>query len=167
MTVCNRRSLTALLIWSGVPALAFGAIAFAGIAAADSPPVPDFFWPYGLIQTNGADISPAVQTVMAFVNGESCGTAQTQVATASDGTPPGDVGHTVYVINVFANGTSAGDRSGCGQANSPVMLYLPQSHLIAQQQPLFQQGSERVDLNMSVQLSNQSVVPSLSNDGTP
>ena len=165
MKLRSRRPLAATLAALAVPAL--GAILLAGVAAADSPPVPDFFWPYGLIQTNGNDISPQVQTVMAFVNGESCGTAQTQVATAADGTPPGDVGHTVYVINVLANGTSAGDRAGCGQANAPVTLYLPQSHLIAQQQPLFQQGSERVDLNMSVQLSNQSVVPSLSNDGTP
>lgn len=157
----SHRKFLALL----VPAL--GALVLAGVATADSPPVPDFFWPYGLIQANGTDISPQVQTVMAFVNGHSCGTAQTQVASAAPGTPPGDVGHTVYVINVLADGTSAGDRAGCGHPGDPVTLYLPQSHLIAQQQPAFQQGNQRVDLNMSVQLSNQSVIPSLANDGTP
>jgi len=156
----SRRAVAALLV------SAIGAVAVSGIATADSPPVPDFFWPYGLIQVNGADVSPQVQPLIAFVNGRACGIAQTQVATAADGTPASDVGHTVYVIDVLADGSGAGDRPGCGRPNQPVTLYLPQSGLVAAQQPLFQQGSERVDLNMSTHLVYHGASAAVASDGS-
>ena len=38
-------------------------------AVAQSPPQPDFFWPFGTVQVGGENISPEEQLVIAFVNG--------------------------------------------------------------------------------------------------
>lgn len=134
-------------------------------AMADSPPVPDYSWPYGKALIDGANVTPEVQPVIAFVNGKVCATAQTFVATAAEGTPTNDVGRTVYVIDIPADGSGTGQRPGCGHANDPVILYFPASQRMGSQQPLFKQGGERVDLDLGVNLQYQLRAPQLAGDG--
>ena len=136
-------------------------------AVASSPPAPDYFWPYGKVLIDGANITPEVQPVIAFVNGRVCGTAQPLVATAADGTPADDVGRTVYVIDVAANGGGVGQRPGCGHANDRVVLYFPASHRMGSQQPIFKQGGERVDLELGVNLQYQLRATQIAGDGAP
>ena len=136
-------------------------------AAASSPPVPDYFWPYGKALIDGANTTPAVQPVIAFVNGKVCGTAQTLVATAADGTPADDVGKTVYVIDISADGSGVGQRPGCGHAGDRVVLYFPASRRMGSQQPLFKQGGQRVDLDLGVNLQYQLRATQIAGDGAP
>ena len=136
------------------------------VARADNPPVPDFYWPYGIARLNGANVDPAVQTVVAFARGKACGDTQTLVALAGPNVPSGDVGKTVYVVNILANGGSPGQRSGCGQAGDPVLFYLPGMHRTALQQPSFHQGNERVDLDFDNQLRYQLRAPQVASDRT-
>ncbi|MEP7216687.1 MAG: hypothetical protein ABI782_10580 [Anaerolineaceae bacterium] len=135
------------------------------VAFADSPPAPDFYWPYGKVQIFGGNLSPSVQPVIAFVNGKACGAAQVTVALPADGTPIGDVGRTVYVIDVLADGTGIGQRPGCGRAGDPVSLYFPKSG-VAVQRPLFKQGGERVDLDIGVQTIYHLRAPFMASDGS-
>ena len=137
----------------------------ARVAVADSPPTPDFYWPYGKVQIFGGNLSPSVQPVIAFVNGKACGTAMVSVAPPADGTPIGDVGRTVYVIDVLADGTGIGQRPGCGRTGDPVTLYFPKSG-IAVQQPLFKQGGQRVDLDIGVQTIYRLQAPFMASDGS-
>ena len=148
-------ALLALLLLGVMPA---------SLAAADSPPAPDFYWPYGKVQIFGANLSPSVQPVIAFVNGKACGAAEVRVAPQADGTPIGDVGRTVYVINVLADGTAIGQRPGCGRAGDPVMLYFPKTG-IALQQPLFKQGGQRVDTDIGIRTIYRLQAPLMAADG--
>jgi hypothetical protein len=134
-------------------------------ALAADPGVPDFFWPYGRVLVNGANLSPTAQPVVALVNGKVCGFAETKVATAEPGTPAEDVGKTVYVIDVLADGPGAGQRPGCGHPGDPVTLYFPGSHLIADVQPTFQQGPLRLDLNLTRSLTARLFGGMVSADG--
>jgi hypothetical protein len=123
-------------------------------ATAQTPPFPDFFYPYGQAQSAGANLDPAVQPVLAFVNGTLCGSAMTQVATEG-----ADAGKTVYVVNVLHDGTGPGQRPGCGHAGDPVTLYFPQDHRLGSTTATFQPGSgSRVDQNL-VQLPFRLPVP--------
>lgn len=144
------------------------AAALAFVAAhADGPPQPDFFWPYGTVQRDGANIEPAEQPMIAFVNGSSCGDAFTRIAPEGPDTPQGDAGKTVYVVDVLADGTNPGDRAGCGHPGNPVLFYLPLIGRMAAQQPLFTAGSARVDLDLTIELSNRLVAPVTAADGAP
>ncbi len=149
-----------------VPAAAVVGLALVAVHA-DGPPQPDFFWPYGTVQIDGANIEPAEQPVIAFVNGKSCGDAFTKVAPEGPDTPEGDAGKTVYVVDVLADGTNPGDRAGCGRAGDPVSFYFPPIGRMAAQQPLFTAGSARVDLDLSVELANRLVAPMAASDGAP
>lgn len=157
----RRKRLLAALLASSL----LGGAALTSVLA-DSPPAPDFFWPYGRVQLNGTNISPEVQPVIAFVNGKACGFAQTQVAQPVPDTPPGDIGKTVYVVDVLADGNAQGERPGCGHTGDAVVLYFPLIHRIAGQQPSFRQGGLRVDLDLGPALSYQLSAPMLAGDGT-
>ena len=133
--------------------------------SADTPPAPDFYWPYGKIQIFGGNLSPSNQPVIAFVNGKACGAAQVTVAPEAEGTPIGDVGRTVYVIDVLADGAAVGQRPGCGHPGDLVTLYFPKSG-IAVQQPLFKQGGQRIDLDVGVQTIYRLQAPMMSADGS-
>ena len=69
------------LMAAGVLASLFLALTAIRARAAD-PPQPDFFWPYGKVQLDGANIFPTSQRVIGIVNGKSCGDASTLVAQA-------------------------------------------------------------------------------------
>lgn len=132
---------------------------------AQAPPAPTFFWPYGKVQVVGANLSPAVQPVIAFVNGKACGNDTTLIAAAAEGTPPGDVGKTVYTIDVLASGPAAGERPGCGNPGDPVTLYFPRTG-VAVQQPAFHQGGQRVDLDIVQQMGFRLRTPLMAADGS-
>lgn len=151
----HRRVAGALL------ASVLGAIVLGSAALAQTPPAPDFFWPYGLARSGGVSV-PAGQPVIAFVGATSCGVDQTKIATA--GPPDSDIGKTVYVIEVAANGTGPAQRTGCGRAGDPVIFYLPAMHLLATRQQPFHQGQERVDLDFDNQLRFRARTPQLASD---
>ena len=134
------------------------------LTRADNPPAPDFYWPYGLARANGASVDPATQTLIEFVRGNSCGDTQTKVALAGPNVPTSDIGNTVYVVDIAANGSLPGERPGCGQTGDPVLFYLPGMHRTALQQPLFHQGNERVDLDFDNQLPYQRRAPQVASD---
>ncbi len=150
---------------AGVLASSFLAFAAFGIARAVDPPQPDFFWPYGKVQSGGQNISPPVQRVIAIVNGKACGEATTLVAQAGPGVPAGDVGKTVYVVDVFADGAGSGQRAGCGRPGDVVWLYFPESHQFAAQLANFAQGSLRFDVDLGDELPFRLQGPMLANDG--
>lgn len=132
---------------------------------AQQPPAPTFFWPYGKVQVAGTNLTPAVQPVIAFVNGRACGDDMTLVATAAPGTPAGDVGKTVYTINVLADGSGSGERAGCGHAGDSVLLYFPLTGM-AVQQPAFHQGPQRADVDIVQTMSYRLQAPMMAADGT-
>ena len=116
---------------------------------------------------DGGNLEPAIQPVIAIVNGKVCGQATTTIALPGAGVPPGDVGRTVYVIDVLAAGSNTGQEPGCGTPGAPVTLYFPQSQRIAVEQPAFQQGGHRNDLNLATQLVFKLQGPMVANDGAP
>ena len=153
------RALAGVLV---LVSLAFGA----NIALGQNPPHPDFFWPYGTVQLGGSNIEPAQQTVIGLVNGRACGEATTLVATAGPGVPPGDVGKTVYVVDVLADGPNAGQRPGCGHPGDQVLLYFVGSHRLAVQQAFFAVGGQRLDVQLGPELAFRLTTPVLASDGS-
>ena len=148
----NRR----LLVLVG---LSLVAVALALPATAQTPPFPDFFYPYGRALVGGQNLSPEVQPVLAFVNGNLCGSAMTKLATEE-----ADAGKTVYVVNVLHDGAGAGQRPGCGHPGDPVTLYFPSGHYIGGTKPAFQSGAgARVDQNLTP-LSFRASAPLLARD---
>ena len=113
----------------------------------------------------GANLDPAEQQVIALVNGKACGESTTFVAEAGEGVPAADVGKTVYVVNVLADGPDAGQRSGCGVAGALITLYFPVSHRIALQQPQFVVGGQRADVELGPELAFRMPLPMLAGDG--
>jgi hypothetical protein len=152
-----------LLMLSG--ALAMVILAAASLVRAADPPQPDFFWPYGRVRADGANIVPAEQSVLALVNGKVCGQATTLVAAAGPGVPAEDVGKTVYVIDVLADGSNSGQRSGCGHPGDPVTLYFVGARRVALQQPQFVTGGQRNDVDLGPELQFRLQGPMLANDG--
>lgn len=148
-----------------------GLLALSSLAASPAfaldPPRPDFFWPYGTVQSGGANIEPAEQAVLALVGGRVCGQASTAVAQAGPGVPAGDVGKTVYVVDVLADGFGPGQRPGCGQPGSPVLLYFTRSGALAAQRLTFTPGGARYDLALGPRLQFRLQGPMLANDGAP
>jgi hypothetical protein len=138
----------------------------AGVTAALAvdPPQPDFFWPYGQVQLDGANLEPEVQPVIAIVNGRACGEAETRVVEAGEGVPPADVGKTVYVVDVLADGSNEGQRVGCGRPGDAVTLYFPASHRFATGQLQFVVGSLRADVELGAALANRLPLPMLAGD---
>ena len=134
-------------------------------ATAQDPPQPDFFWPYGRVQLAGQNLEPSQQRVIGIVNGRACGEATTFIAAEAPGVPAGDIGKTVYVVDVLADGAQSGHRPGCGRPGDPVLLYFPESHRMAQQQPFFTVGGQRVDADLGPELVNRLQTPMLANDG--
>ncbi|MFN8616666.1 MAG: hypothetical protein U0837_06185 [Dehalococcoidia bacterium] len=153
------------LMAAGVLASLFLALTAIRARAAD-PPQPDFFWPYGKVQLDGANIFPTSQRVIGIVNGKSCGDASTLVAQAGAGVPAGDVGKTVYVVDILAGGTNSGQRPGCGHPGDVVSLYFPQMHRFALQEAAFAPGSLRLDVDLGGELPFRLQGPMLANDGT-
>ncbi len=153
----HRRMLTA----GAAMVAALGAFAVAGAVDPGLPGIP--FMAYGQVQVSGANISPEVQKVVAFVNGVECGTAMTKVATAGDGTPAEEVGRTVYVVDVLADGgPDYGSKAGCGRPGDLVTFYFPEIHRVATQHPAWQSGARRENLDLGVALSNRLVVVGVS-----
>ncbi len=146
--------------------LAFLAIVGFRTASAVDPPQPDFFWPYGRVSLDGQNAEPSEQTVIGLIRGRACGEATTKVAEAGAGVPLADVGATVYVVDILAAGDQTGQRTGCGEAGDPVMLYFVGSRRIAVQQPLFAAGSQRVDVDLGPELAFQLVGAMVAGDGT-
>jgi hypothetical protein len=132
---------------------------------AANPPQPDFFWPYGQVRLDGANIEPAVQPVIGLVNGRACGEATTKVAQAGTGVPPGDVDKTVYVVDVLADGSDPGHRPGCGRAGDPVQLYFPLARRIGVQAGLFVAGPQRLDVDLGPELQFRLQGPMVASDG--
>jgi len=145
-------------------------LVFTGISVASAappePPRPDYFWPYGRVSVDGQNAEPVVQQVIALVEGRACGEATTKVAEDAPGVPSGDVGNTVYVVEVLPNGTGAGHRPGCGTPGQPVMLYFVGSRRIAIQEPLFAPGNLRVDVDLRPELAFRLFSAMLAEDGT-
>lgn len=158
----------ASITWSVAVAAAISAAIVASLVIAQTPPLPDFYWPYGTVQVDGSNISPTVQPVVAFVNGRSCGqNAFTVLVEGNSDNPPVDAGKTVYVVNVLADGTGPGRRPGCGTAGASVMLYFPAIARIASQEPLFKAGGERVNLTLDTSLPHRLRVLLVAAGNTP
>ncbi len=151
-------------MWAA-PAAALVALAVSSFALAQSPPQPDFFWPYGTVLHGATNLDPVDQPLVSIVRGQACGVTRPLVATAQTGTPAGDVGKTVYAIDVLADGSGSGQIPGCGRTGDAVLFYLPAAGLVSTQQPLFHAGDERVDLTMDTSLSVRLVLPVVSDDG--
>jgi len=159
MRISSRRGLLTFAVSAAV------ALAVLSSASADSPPIPDFYWPYGKVLVNGSNLIPFQQAVVGIVNGRACGVDKTLVASASPNTPADDVGRTVYVVNVLADGSASGQRTGCGHPGDAVTLYFPESHRIGLSQGTFQPGGQRVDLNLGPELTFRVPLPLASSDG--
>ena len=159
----SRRRLSLLAI--EMLALLCAALAAPGALAQGDPPQPDFYWPYGQVQLDGANIQPAGQRIIAIVHGRACGEGNTLVPVAGPGVPPEDVGKTAYVVDVLHDGTGAGQRPGCGMAGAAVNFYFPELGRFAVQQPGFVVGTQRVDLDLGAALSVRMVVPLVAGDG--
>lgn len=132
--------------------------------AAD-PPQPDFFWPYGQVRLDGANIDPAEQPVIGLVNGRACGQATTRVAQAGPGVPAGDVGKTVFVVDILANGLEVGHRPGCGHPGDAVQLYFPLARRLGVQGALFVAGPQRLDVDLGPELQFALRGPMVASDG--
>lgn len=153
------------LLPAGVLASLLLAVAVLRPLGAVEPPQPDFFWPYGKVQIDGANIFPTSQRVIAIVNGKACGDANTLVAQAGAGVPTSDVGKTVYVVDILAAGSNPGQRPGCGHPGDPVSLYFPEIHRFALQGTFFAPGSLRFDVDLGDELPYRLQGPMLANDG--
>ena len=134
-------------------------------ALADGPPTPNFFRPYGTVQSEGSNIAPEAQPVVAFVRDTNCGSSLTFVALPADGTPQDDVGKTVYALDVLADGTNGGERAGCGRPGDAVTLYFPLLHAFASPQPSFVAGTLRVDAEIGAALPSQVRLGVIGSDG--
>ena len=135
--------------------------------AQSPPPIPDFTTAFGQVQLDGANISPSVQTVIAFMNGHSCGWGTTQVASNNPDNPPGDVGKTVYVVDARAAGTGPGQLPDCGSTNDSISFYLPEIGRLALEQTAFKAaaGFVRVDLSLGAPLSHRLSAQLTASDG--
>lgn len=144
------------------------ALSWASLSLAQNPPgPPSYAYLYGQALVGGENINPAIQPVVAFVNGKSCGsgTAQTFIATKGQDVPDEDVGRTVYVIDVLADGTKNYERPGCGHPGDPITIYFPDIERMSSFEPLFQAGGLRANLELDVTLSHRGVLPQLASDG--
>lgn len=154
------------LRWATLAGLLAAALLVPGVTRGQEPPgPPDFAWPYGIVRADGANLDPAAQPVVAIVNGQACGSALTQVAAPGPDTPASDVGRTVYVVDVLADGTRPGQRGGCGVAGVPIRFWFPVAGRLALQQPLFAPGGQRVDLDLGPPLEFRMVAPVVASDG--
>ena len=147
--------------------VAAGAVYSVVAALAQAPSPPTFAYLYGRVAVDGANVVPETQPVIAFVNGKSCEGAPTQtfVAAEGDDVPPEDIGRTVYVIDVLADGENVYEREGCGHPGDPILLYLPAIGRMSSTQPLFQPGPLRADLPLDLWLSYRQVVPAVASEG--
>lgn len=154
---------------SAVIAVSGALAALVSLGLAESQPVPpSFAYLYGRVLVEGENISPESQPVMAFVNGKSCGGApsNTFVAIEGEGVPDEDVGRTVYVLDVLADGTKVYERPGCGHTGDQVILYFPVIGRMSSQRPLFQPGPQRADLELDIALQFRAGIPAIATDGT-
>lgn len=138
-------------------------------AAAQTPPGPPVLplTIYGQALASGQNLAPVDQKVVALVNGTPCGAATTAVAQPGPNTPADDVGKTVYVVDVLADGNGGGgNKAGCGKPGDPVTLYFPESGRLAASHPIWQSGEvRRENVDASRQLGNQLRVPLVTADG--
>jgi hypothetical protein len=142
------------------------ALCIPGAARGQEPPgPPDFAWPYGVVQADGANLDPAVQPVIALVNGRACGEDLTRVAAPGPGTPASDVGKTVYVVDVLADGSRPGQRPGCGTPGAGIRLWFPVARRFAVQEPVFAPGGQRVDVELGPALPFRMAAPLVASDG--
>ncbi len=159
-----RMTRRAVSILTGASLL--GGAFFAANVSAQAPGPPDFFLIYGQVQVNGANISPEVQPVIAYVNGKVCGQGETLVATEGENVPESEIGKTVYRIDVRADGTRVDQTPGCGRSGDKVTLYFPSIQRFGAQEPTFKTGSERVDIALGGALQYRLVSPLVARDGS-
>lgn len=154
------RPLATLTVTSAAIAIGWAALAQA------QPAPPTFATFYGQVLVGGENLDPVTQPVIAFVNGKSCGVAtQTLIAEPGEGVPEDDVGKTVYVIDVLADGSDNYERIGCGHPGDPITLYFPVAGRTSTTQPLFQALQTRADIDLDISLSHSAGIPSLAADG--
>ncbi len=161
----KRATRTRTLFAAGGLLAAFGV---ASLSSAQNPPgPPSYGYVYGRVLVGGENISPEIQPVVAFVNGKSCGggSAQTFVAVEGQDVPAEDVGRTVFVIDVLADGTKNYERSGCGHPGDPIALYFPAIGRSATFTPLFQAGPLRADIELDVVFAQRASLPQVASDG--
>ncbi|GAB4337248.1 MAG: hypothetical protein Kow0010_25330 [Dehalococcoidia bacterium] len=160
--------------WGAAIAAAF---ALATVLAHDAraqdpvPGPPDDNYVYGQVLLGGANIAPPEQTIIAFVNGISCGWDQTRVATDHPDNPPADVGKTVYAVAVRRDGTGPAQKPGCGTGGDLIRFYLPETRRFATQTAVFTTGdpastNKRANLSMDVDLANALTIPLIASDKT-
>ena len=146
------------------PALAMSLLALATVAglfasrgvafSVDPPPSPpDFTTVFGPVQVDGQNIVPSEQMVMAFVNGRSCGTDSTKVASDDPSNEP-DIGKTVYAVSVLADGSGFSQALGCGTNGDTVSFYFPDLHRLANESTMFSGvGFKREELTLGSEMS--------------
>lgn len=156
-----RRSVAAL-------SLSLLASLLAALAAAQGPPPgpPDFYWPYGRVSIAGENVSPTAQPVVAIVNGNACGSDTTRIAAEGPDVPPGDVGRTVYVVNILPDGAGAGQAPGCGRPGEWPRLWFPAASYLSEPMPAFRIGGLRVDIDLVTRLGERRTLPLLTGEGT-
>ncbi|MGI8925468.1 MAG: hypothetical protein ACR2HN_02330 [Tepidiformaceae bacterium] len=157
------------LIVGTLGASILGLLAAPQAGAVDPPGVPGLpFIAYGQVSSGGVNIVPSEQPILAFVNGNSCGSATTLVATAGDNVPPDEVGKTVYVIAVLAAGSSgAGTGPGCGRPGDRVTFYFPETRRLALERPTWGgETDERHNLTLGPPLATRARLIAVAADGT-
>lgn len=158
--------------WVAAVAVAVAVTGVLGDRAGAEDPLPgppDDNYVYGQVLTGSANIEPAEQTIMAFVNGIACGWDQTKVAADDPDNPPGDVGKTVYAVAVRSDGDGPAQKPGCGKPGDTIRFYLPEARRFALETATFTSGdpsstNKRVDLSMDVELSNILTIPLVASD---
>ena len=148
-----------------------GVLAHGAGAQNPVPGPPDDNYVYGQVLAGGANITPAEQTIIAFVNGIACGWDQTRVATDHPDNPPADVGKTVYAVAVRGDGTGPAQKPGCGKGGDLIRFYLPEIRKFATQTAVFTTGdptstNKRADLSMDIDLANALTIPLIASDKT-
>jgi hypothetical protein len=123
-----------------------------------------FAYLYGRVAVDG-ECRAGDAARLAFV-GKSCEVRPRNfVTTEGDDIPPEDIGKTVYVVDVLADGHNVYEREGCAHPGDPILLYLPAIGRMSSTQPLFQPGPVRADLQLDIWLGYRQVVPAVASEG--
>ncbi len=155
------------LLIASAAALLIALFASHSSQAQNPPPLPDFTTAFGQVQLDGSNISPSEQTVIAFVNGRACGFGASEVA-SNDPDNTTDVGKTVYVVDVRADGSGVFQLPGCGTQNDAISFYFPESGRMAVEETTFTgppAGFVRVDLSLDIALSHRLSAQLTASDG--
>ena len=143
--------LAAFVVW----------LSTASSQAQDPPPFPNFTTLFGEVQLNDTNITPSNQSIIAFMNGHSCGWNKTQIAEDHP-----DIGKTVYVLDARAAGTSTYRLPNCGSQSESITFYFPEIGWMATESTTFAAASfVRIDLSLGVELRHRLRTPLAASDG--